>query len=95
MKININRGTFQQRKKKLNIKKGKQQRRLYIPSIQFFLKKIQSKQKSAKLKLNFINDKLGEKEEKMHTFFFTHLPLETLEAANEQKTKKEGKMSTF
>lgn len=27
----------------------------------------------------------------MHTFFYTHFPLETLEAANEQKTKNRGK----
>ena len=39
---------------KLNIKKGKQQRWLYSPSIQFFIK-IQTKQKSAKLKINLIN----------------------------------------
>ena len=69
---------------------------MHIPSIQFFFKKkIQSKQKSAKLKLNLINEKLGKKEEKMHTFNYTHFSLETLETANEQKTKKEGKMSTF
>ena len=55
---------------------------MYIPSIQFKKKKIQSKQKSAKLKLNLINttiaqnriqeivkinEKLGKKEEKMPT----------------------------
>ena len=39
---------------KLNIKKVKQQRRLYTPSIQIF-KKIQPKTKSAKIKLNLIN----------------------------------------
>ena len=39
---------------KLNIKKGKQHRWLYSPSIQIFIK-IQTKQKSAKLKINLIN----------------------------------------
>ena len=72
---------------------------MYIPSIQFFFFfKIKSKQKSAKLKLNLINttieqnriqeiakinEKLGEKEEKMHTFDYTHFSLETLETTNE------------
>ena len=71
---------------------------MYIPSIQFFLKKIQSKQKSAKLKLNLINttiaqnriqeivkinEKLGKKVEKMPSFDYTHFFLETLETTNE------------
>ena len=39
---------------KLHIKKGKQHRWLYSPSIQIFIN-IQTKQKSAKLKINLIN----------------------------------------
>ena len=71
---------------------------MYIPSIQLRKKKIQTKQKSAKVKINLINttieqnriqeiikinEKLGKKEEKMPTFDYTHFSLETLEMANE------------
>ena len=108
MKININRGIFQQRNKnKIKYQKRKTTKAIvYSKHLVFFFKKIQSKQKSAKLKLNLINttieqnkiqeivkinEKLGKKEEKMPTFDYTHFFLETLETANEQKTKKREK----